>query len=252
MFAIFLLAFIQSMTEFLPISSSGHLLLVSACGISHNGLAMDVALHAGTLLAVLVYFYKDILSMLLFKNVRLIMLLALATIHIVLLGLVAGHMIEHIVRAPIWVAVCSIIFGLLLWQTDKKSKAIKTIQNMTFQDAFLIGISQIFALIPGVSRSGITMTMGRYLGLKRTDCAHFSMLLSIPTIMGAIAYIVYKNLNGDITLPSRLDLQLGITITAVFGLAAIAFLMKWLKHASFFIFALYRVILGILVLIYFF
>ena len=251
MFTTLLLAFVQSMTEFLPISSSGHLLLVSACGISHNGLAMDVALHGGTLLAVLLYFYKDIISMMLFKNIRLMLLLIWATIPVVIVGLVAGHMIEHIVRAPITVAICSIIFGILLWFVDKKSQASKDIKTMSFKDAFLIGISQIFALIPGVSRSGITMTMGRFLHLKRTDCAHFSMLLSIPTILGAIAYIIYKNINGELILPSAFDLQLGVISAAIFGMGAIVFLMKWLQHASFFVFALYRIMLGIIVLIYF-
>ena len=246
-----LLAFVQSMTEFLPISSSGHLFLVSAFGVSHNGLAMDVALHVGTLLAVLVYFYRDIWRMMLFKDMRLMSLLIVATLPVVCLGLCCGNMIENIVRAPIMVAICSIIFGLLLWFVDVKSKAKKTIQTMTMKDAFLIGCAQICALIPGVSRSGITMTMGRGLGLKREDCAHFSMLLSIPTIFGAMVYVLYKNFNGELVLPSALDLEVGILCAALFGLLAIAFLMRWLKHASFFVFAAYRVVLGLVVLIYF-
>ena len=251
MFATLLLAFVQSMTEFLPISSSGHLFLVSACGISHHGLAMDVALHIGTLLAVLIYFYRDIFQMMLFKNMRLALLLAWATIPIIFVGLCFAPLIEHIVRAPVIVAICSIVFGILLWFVDAKSKANKTIQTMNFKDAFLIGCSQILALIPGVSRSGITMTMGRYLNIKREDCAHFSMLLSIPTILGAMMYVLYKNMTGDLNLPSMFELQVGICAAACFGLLGITFLMKWLKHASFFIFAVYRIILGVLVLGYF-
>ncbi|MBP5344563.1 MAG: undecaprenyl-diphosphate phosphatase [Alphaproteobacteria bacterium] len=246
-----LLAFVQSMTEFLPISSSGHLFLVAACGISHHGLAMDVALHIGTLLAVIIYFYHDILQMLCFKNIRLALLLAWATVPIVIVGLCFAPFIEHIIRAPVLVAICSITFGILLWIVDKKNKGVKTIQSMNFKDAFLIGCSQILALVPGVSRSGITMTMGRYLKIKREDCAHFSMLLSIPTILGAMGYVLYKNMTGDLKLPSPMELQLAVWAAAGFGLLGIAFLMKWLKCASFFIFAVYRVILGILVLCYF-
>ena len=246
-----LLAFVQSMTEFLPISSSGHLFLVSACGISHHGLAMDVALHIGTLLAVLIYFYHDIFQMILFKNMRLALLLVWATLPLVIVGLCFAPLIEHIVRAPVVGAICSIVFGILLWFFDAKSKATKTIQKMNFKDAFLIGCSQILALIPGVSRSGITMTMGRYLKINREDCARFSMLLSIPTIFGAMTYVLYKSITGNFVLPSVIDLQVGILASACFGLLGITFLMKWLKRASFFIFAVYRIILGILVLGYF-
>ena len=250
MSVILLLALVQSMTEFLPVSSSGHLFLISICGFSHQGLAMDVALHIGTLLAVLIYFYRDILNMILFKNIRLMMLLICATVPIVIVGLCLGPWITYIVRAPVVVAICSILFGILLWYTDIKAPADKSIQSMSLKDAFLIGSAQILALIPGVSRSGITMTMGRYLHLNRTDCAHFSMLLSIPAILGAMAYVIYKNINGDMVMPSAIDLQVGIASAAIFGMCVIVFLMKWLQHASFFIFALYRIVLGVLILAY--
>ena len=251
MWTTLLLAFVQSMTEFLPVSSSGHLFLVSALGISHNGLAMDVALHLGTLLAVVIYFYKDIWNMLLFKNLRLTLLLAWATLPIVIVGLCFGHLIEHIARKPIQVAVCSIVFGILLWIIDKKSQSTNTFKQINFKSAFIIGCSQIIALIPGVSRSGITMTTARALKINRSDAAHFSMLLSIPAILGAMTYVIYKNITGDIVLPSAFELQTGIISAAFFGWLVIAFLMKWLKHASFAIFAIYRIILGLAVLIYF-
>ena len=251
MFSIFLLAFVQSMTEFLPVSSSGHLFLISVCGLTHQGLAMDVALHMGTLLAVLIYFFHDIWQMVIFKNMRLALLLVCATLPIVLVGLCLGPFLENIVRIPVAVAICSIIFGILLWLVDGKSKTTKTIQTINFKDAFIIGCSQIIALIPGVSRSGITMTAARALGIKREDSAHFSMLLSIPTIFGAMVYVIYKNAQGNMVLPSIVDLQMGIALSACLGVLAIAFLMKWLKRASFGIFAVYRIILGIIVLFYF-
>ena len=248
MLILIFLALVQSLTEFLPISSSGHLLLVQLFGLSHQGLAIDVALHIGTLVAVILYFGRDILDMLCLKNLRLMMQLLVATLPIILIGSIIHFYQLPLLRNALMVGVCSIFFGWLLWYIDDNFPCHRKIDQMAYRDAFLIGLSQVLALIPGTSRSGITMTCARWRGFKREESARFSMLLAIPTIFLAAAYMVWQAATGKIELPAALELNIAMSAAALFGLAAIVFLMKWLQKASFFVFALYRIILGLIVI----
>ena len=245
------LALIQSLTEFLPISSSGHLVLAKLWGFSEQELFTDVALHVGTLVAVVLYFRRDILEMLSLKNLRLGLQLFVATLPVMLLGLLIhfGHI--NLPRGGIVIGICSIVFGWLLWKVDEKYPCHRKIDQMEYKDALWIGLAQMLALLPGTSRSGITMTCARWRGFKREESARFSMLLSIPTIVLAAVYMIWQARDGQIVIPPHLDLTVGVFAAAIFGLAAIAFLMKWVQRASFFVFAVYRIILGIWVLIYF-
>lgn len=248
MAALIFLAFVQSLTEFLPISSSGHLLLVSLSGFSHQGIGVDVALHVGTLLAVIIYFWRDIWEMMSLKNLRLMMQLIVGTLPVIAVGLLIHFFQLPLLRGALIVGIFSIFFGWLLWKVDEKYPCHRKIDQMEYKDAFLIGLSQVLALIPGTSRSGITMTCARWRGFKREESARFSMLLSIPTIMLAGIYTAWQALQGHIEMPLPLDLGIAMSAAALFGLAAIAFLMKWVQKASFFVFALYRIILGIVVI----
>ncbi len=248
MISLLFLALIQSLTEFLPISSSGHLLLASLSGFSEQGIGVDVALHVGTLLAVILYFWHDILDMLSFKNLRLMLQLIVATLPVIVIGLIIHFCHVPLLRDAIVVGVCSIFFGWLLWRVDSTSSCHRKIDQMEYKDAFLIGLAQVLALIPGTSRSGITMTCARWRGFKREESARFAMLLSIPTIALAGIYMGWQAYQGKIELPAITDLSIAVMAAALFGLGAIAFLMKWLQKASFFIFALYRIVLGIVVI----
>ena len=248
MLSLLFLALIQSLTEFLPISSSGHLLLVSLSGLSHQGIGVDVALHVGTLLAVVLYFWRDILDMMSLKNLRLMMQLIVATIPVIVAGLVIHYFNLSLMRSAIMVGICSIFFGWLLWHVDDKYPCHRKIDQMGYKDAFLIGMAQVLALVPGTSRSGITMTCARWCGFKREESARFAMLLSIPTIALAGIYTAWQALQGHIELPPMTDLGVAVGAAALFGLVAIAFLMKWVQKASFFVFALYRIILGIVII----
>lgn len=257
MFDVILLSVIQSATEFLPVSSSGHLILAEAFGLSDQTLTMDVALHVGTLLAVLVYFHKDVRAMfigLFQKGPARDLTVKLITA--VLPILIGGYFLRDIVatffRSPVLVAVTSVFFGILLWRVDKTCPKKRNIAELSYRDAFIIGCAQVLALVPGTSRSGITMTCARFLGLKRIEAARFSMLLSIPTIaLGAVyqGYVSYRA-EGLSQIASP-DILWGVGLSGLFGLLAVWFLMSWVKKASFAIFAVYRVVLGIFLLVWF-
>ena len=251
MFSLFVLALIQSLTEFLPVSSSGHLLLLPFFGLSEQGIGVDVALHVGTLVAVVFYFFGDIWKILRFKNNHLLALLISASLPVALTGLSLSSLAEHYFRSPLIVGATSIFFGILLWRVDIKFRCHRKIDQMSMGEAFLIGCAQVLALIPGTSRSGITITCARWLGFKREESARFSMLLSIPTISMAALYMGWKTYTGQIVLPPMQELSLAVLTSGIFGLLAIAFLMKWVQKASFFVFTLYRVILGLFLIIYF-
>ena len=257
MFEMFLLSCIQSMTEFLPVSSSGHLILADSFGFSNQTLATDVALHAGMLIAVMAYFYKDIVRLLTgiwHKGPArtLFIHLCIATVPVVIVGFFGRTVIETTLRSPFVVAFTAIFFGILLWWVDKVAPKQKKLTGLTTKGAFLIGLAQVLALIPGTSRSGITITCARALHINRTDAARFSMLLSIPTIgLGALYILGQSILNHTAEQLLTLNLLLGVILSAVFGLFAVWFLMRWVKTASFAIFAVYRVALGLFLIYYF-
>ncbi|MBL6927726.1 MAG: undecaprenyl-diphosphate phosphatase [Rhodospirillales bacterium] len=248
------LAIIQGITEFLPVSSSGHLVIVSPLmGWPDQGLIIDVAVHVGTLGAVIVYFWRDLLAMAagIWRALtgrkdpaaRLAVQIVLATVPVIAAGYALNHFMPQGIRSLTVVAWATLGFGIVLFVTDKAGMTIRRIEHLGFSDAFVIGMAQILALIPGTSRSGITMSAARILGFERADAARFSMLLSIPTILGAgtlKGFELYQSGNADLT---------GAAILAAFmafitALIAIAALMAWLRHATFTPFVIYRIILG--------
>lgn len=254
---ILLLSFVQSATEFLPVSSSGHLVLTEKFGLSNQSLLMDISLHLGTLIAVLAFFHKDILSLLknFYKKTHeriLAIQLIIATIPACIIGFFFNDIVETALRSPIIIAFTSIFYGILLWIADKYSSSKKEFKDITIKEAFIIGCAQALALIPGTSRSGITMTCARFLGINRIDSAKFSMLLSIPVIALGAFYMIFKNATNGVLTPEMIStLSIGIVSAGIFGLIAVWFLMKWLKTASFALFAIYRIILGIILLFIF-
>lgn len=255
MFNTFVLSFIQGLTEFLPVSSSGHLIIAEKMGIVSQGLVGDISLHVGTLVAVCAYFGRDLwaIKKRLFKTRRLGDLeinLIVATIPAVVVGFFAKDIVETLFRNPMIVAITSIAFGILLWLADRTSRSSKHMTQMRCSDAFYIGCAQCLAFIPGVSRSGITMTCARWRGVKRQDSARFSMLLSVPTIFLGAVYVLYHAARGSVPIVWS-ELGAGVFFAAVFGWLAIGFLMRWVQHSSFGIFALYRVALGLFLFYYF-
>lgn len=259
-----ILALVQGITEFLPISSSGHLILIPALtGWADQGLMMDVAMHVGTLAAVLIYFRNETkgLTLAFAATVgvaparraiegtlysKLLWALVIGTIPMVIVGglIVATGANDHM-RTPEVIATTSIIFGLLLYIADKKGPTEKSLDRMAIKPALLIGVAQIFALIPGSSRAGVTMMAARYLGFTRTEAARFSMLLSIPAIIASGAATALKAFE-DATPEMWVDAAIGAGLACMAALVAIHFLMRWLEHANMTIFVLYRVLLGII------
>ena len=253
----FVLALVQSIAEFLPISSSAHLILVPRLfGWPDQGIAMDIGLHLGTLGAVLVYFWRDFYKMLIgfYRKgpaQKLFVNLCVATIPALIAGFFLEHIVETMFRSPILIAGTLIIFGIILYASDRWSISQKEIKTMSKKDAFFIGMAQCLALIPGVSRSGITMTAGRMCRIKRTDAAQFSMMMSVPIIAAAAIWHIGKLFfeNNQSILNS--SLAWGILFSFVGGLLAVSFLMKWVKTKSFFVFMIYRFVLGVYLLFIF-
>ncbi|MEN8719336.1 MAG: undecaprenyl-diphosphate phosphatase [Oceanococcaceae bacterium] len=256
------LALVQGITEFLPISSSAHLILVPALtGWADQGLAMDVALHIGTLLAVLVYFRRDVGALLgggvdllrwrYTDSARLALQVAVATLPVMACGLLFRGAIAGELRSAVVIVATTAGFGLLLWWADHRAtRAQRTIAGLRWRDVLIIGAAQALALIPGTSRSGITITAALMLGFTRTEAARFSLLLAIPTTLAAGTLGGYELWqSGDHVLQS--DALIGGALAFVSALAAIAAMMHWLRRATFRPFVIYRlllaVVLGVLV-----
>ena len=239
---------VQGLTEFLPISSSGHLVLLpDFFGWSYQGLSFDVALHAGTALALIIFFWKDWVNIIKSafskgqnnKNEfpkNILWQILVATIPAGILGLLIDKYIENHFHSVVFIAFNFAFFGWLLWYTDRKAKNNTEPQKLTYKKSFLIGLSQSIALIPGVSRSGITLTASRWLGLPREEAARFSFILSTPIIIGAFLVKLPSMSGEDI----HLSFWLGIVTATVFGLLAIKFLLNYLKKSDFSVFLWYR------------
>jgi len=253
-----ILAAVQGITEFLPISSSGHLVLAPIfLGWPDQGLVIDVAVHVGTLLAVMAYLYKDVGAMLagigrFFKGrrdagARLFMLLVIGTLPVVGAGFALHHYAADYFRSVEVIAWTTLGFGILLWIADQVGMTVRRVEHLGVFDVILIGVAQCLALIPGTSRSGITMTAARFIGMERPDAARFSLLLSIPTIIaaGTLSCIdIYRS--GNVQLATDAFVAAGLAF--VFALFAIALMMAWLRRASFTPFVVYRIVLGIFLL----
>ncbi len=262
---IIVLALVQGVTEFLPVSSSAHLILVPVLTQwKDQGLAFDVALHVGTLLAVTYYFKHELHLMLVSwtkslytttteeenSNARLAWAVILGTIPVGLAGLMFNGFIEENLRSPLVVAYASIGFGVVLWMSDRFSKKEKTEYQMTWMIVFLIGLAQVLALIPGTSRSGATMTAGLFLGLTRKASARFSFLLSIPTIMIAGGFHTLNLIKSNVAV-DWFSLLLAVLISAVSALLCIHYFLKLLDWAGMTPFVIYRILLGVFLLILF-
>lgn len=249
-----ILGLVQGLTEFIPVSSSGHLLLAhDLLGTDEGTLAFDVALHVGTLIALLVYFRKDILSIVaeIFsdsKQGRLGRLLLLATIPAALVGFMFAGYIEETLRSNIVVAVSLAGVGVLMLLAERfASKKEDADAVVTTKQGLQIGFAQVLALIPGVSRSGITMTAGFFSGLSRRQAARFSFLLAIPIIAGSAFGVLIR---GGLGETSTTLIVAGITAAFVSGLFAIKFMLHVISRVGLKPFAWYRIILAAIVLIF--
>ena len=247
MIEIFLLSLIQGITEFLPISSSSHLIIFSHyTNFENQSLSIDISLHIGSFLAVITYFHKDLINFI--KNKDLFLKILTASIPVMFFGffLVQTNFIEKLRNIEV-IGWTTLIFGILLYVSDryKLEKNIST--NFNYKSAIFIGFFQIFSLIPGVSRSGISITAARFLKFKRFDAAKMSFLLSIPTL-GAVSLLGIKNLftSEDINI-SILNLT-SIFLSYIFSLITINYFLKYIKNFSLNVFVSYRIILGLIIL----
>ena len=254
LFQILILAMVQGLTEFLPISSSGHLVLAPAVmGWRDQGLTIDIAVHVGTLLAVMIYFWRDLMRVLAgslrlvtFRggtDARLAGMLFVATLPVVGAGYFGRETLIPLFRSVEVIAWATVGFAIVLWVADRVGMTVQRIEHIGYLGAVVIGLAQVLALIPGTSRSGITMTAGRFIGMERPEAARFSLLLSIPTIAGAGVLAGYDLWQlGDIQLGYDPALAAGLAFVA--GIASIAFMMRWLQSSGFGPFVLYRLALG--------
>ncbi|MER2493745.1 undecaprenyl-diphosphate phosphatase [Catenovulum sediminis] len=252
---IIVLALIQGLTEFLPISSSAHLILPSQLlGWNDQGLAFDVAVHVGSLAAVVIYFRKDVVEILSawFKNVsggestdnsRLGWWVILATIPALLFGLLFKDIIELYARSIAVIATTTIVFGLLLWWADVKAKAHLELKLLGWQKALIIGVAQAIAMIPGTSRSGITITAGLMLGLNKSNAARFSFLLSIPIILVAGSYQTFKLVtSGELVDWAAIFWGTGLSFISAYF--CIYLFLSLIEKIGMLPFVIYRLLLG--------
>jgi undecaprenyl-diphosphatase len=262
---LFVLSLVQGLTEFLPISSSGHLVLtwkvLGSQAPERDQLIVDIAVHVGTLAAVCGYFRRDIADMVAglvaglagrpTAGTRLALFVGLASLPVIAAGFLLKDVVDDLLRNTQVIAWATLGFGVLLYVADKAGPRTRALSAMRWADALIVGLMQVLALIPGTSRSGITMTAGRLLGYDRREAARFSMLLAIPAIAGAgtlAGLDVYQS--GDLAL--GLDALIAAAMAFAAAWAAIALLMRWLAVASFTPFVVYRIALGglLLLLIY--
>lgn len=252
-----ILGVVQGLTELLPVSSSGHLYLISNFFFEWTiSDSFDIALHFGTLMAICIFFFKDWIELIKggYKKVikkedstegRIFWYIVAATIPAGIIGLIFDHYLEEYLTKPLIVATALIVMGILLYVIDKNAKSETTYEQMSFKQAFLIGISQILAFIPGVSRSGATITVGRALKVDRVAVAKYTFLLSTPIVFAAT---IFKIMEFEFSLA----FFIGVLTSFLVGLVVIKFLMEFIKKRSFKIFAIYRVALGLLVYIVYF
>ncbi len=257
-----LVAIIQGVTEFLPISSSGHLILLpNLLGIQDQGQAIDVAVHVGTLGAVILYFRQEVRRVVhgLLKSLhgefhgpdaRLALLLALATIPVVIVGLLlklTGG--SEALRSVTIIAWTTLVFGVVLWWADRSGPVEKNSDEWTAKDAFVMGLWQVLSLIPGTSRSGITITGARQLGYAREDAARLAMLMSIPTIIASGTLLGFE-VAHDMDAGLARDAGIAAVFAFVAALGALHFMMRLLKSVSFTPYVIYRIALGLFLLAY--
>ena len=246
---VIVLALIQGITELLPISSTAHLIVVP--WIFHwedPGLTFDVALHIGTLLAIGLYFIKDWVDILLHRH-KLLGQLVLATIPAGLVGVLFEHYIETTLRSPFLIAFTAISIALVMWWADNRPHLDRSMDQVTLADAMWIGCAQALAVIPGVSRSGITISTGLFRDMKRETAARFSFLLATPIVAGAGLKKAFELRHTGIPAEMKMPFLLGMAIAAISGYLVIAFFLRYLQTRNLKIFVYYRLAFGIIVLV---
>jgi len=248
MIEVLILSIIQGITEFLPVSSSSHLIIVSKyLDFENQSLSIDVSLHIGSFIAVITYFREDIFNFI--KNKDLLLKIIISSIPVMLVGflLIKLNLIDQLRNIKV-IGWTTIIFGILLYVSDKCNLSKKIKNDFTFKSAIFVGFLQIFSLIPGVSRSGITISAARILKFNRYDSAKISFLLSIPTL-AAVSFFGFKNLitSGNTDF-STLNL-ISIFLSFIFSLITIKFFLNYIKNFNLNLFVIYRIILGIFLLI---
>jgi undecaprenyl-diphosphatase len=256
---IIVLSLVQGLTEFLPVSSSAHLILGGqAFGWADQGLVFDVATHLGTLFAVLLYFRRDLAAMAASalrpvhsagdrRNRRLLFAIALASVPVLVAGFLARDLVETYLRDVRVIAWMTIVFGLLLWLADAVARRDRELDTLGWKAAALIGLAQVCALVPGVSRSGVTITAGRLLGFGPEAAARFSFLLAIPVIGAAGGYGAFKVLTGAAPIDWS-QFLLALAFSAAAGWVCIAAFLALLRRVGLLPFVLYRLALGVVLL----
>lgn len=260
LFHLAIIALIQGLTEFLPISSSGHLILLpQLTGMQDQGQAVDVAVHVGTLVAVLLYFWSDMRKAMLglprlligradTEGAKLALLLLVSAVPVIAFGLILKLTgLDTQLRSLTVIAWSMLIFGILLYWADQFGETTRAQKDWTLTDAMVVGVWQAIALIPGTSRSGITITGARFLGYNRHDAAKLSMLMSVPTIVASGALLSGEALmNADMGLLR--DCAIAAALAFVAALLALSIMMRLLRTVSFTPYVIYRVILGVILL----
>lgn len=261
-FRAIILGIVQGLSEPLPISSSAHLLLLPwILNWPEHSLTFDVALHGGTALAILVYFWRDWLELIgaFFASLRdrslsgdyhrrLVWYIVVASIPAALAGLLFESTIEEILREPVIVAPLLMIMGIVLLIADRTSSHSRSLSEIRLSDAVIIGLAQTLALVPGVSRSGITITMGLFRQMNRADAARFSFLMSGPIVMGAFLYKMLGLLRKGLPEGEATAFVVGIVVAALVGYGAIRFLLGYVQKNSFNLFIYYRLAFGGIIL----
>ncbi len=257
-----ILGIVQGLTELLPISSSAHLTLIPQIfNWSQVPDSFDVALHFGTLLAIGIFFFKDWISLIkggfnkVFKKEdsvegRMFWYIVVATIPGGAIGFILDKFASDILTKPLIIAIALIVMGIVLYIVDKRSSTKTEYENMTFKQTFLIGLSQALAFIPGVSRSGVTMTTARAMGVSRESAAKYSFMLSAPIVLAATVFklgdfIEYLSIASSTGIIAFI---LGVLTSFIVGIIVIKFLLNYLKKGSFKVFAIYRVVIGLAVI----
>jgi len=257
---ILVLAIVQGLTEFLPISSSAHLILSPYLfGFADQGFAFDVAVHLGSLLAVMIYFRKEIRTITLSwfgslgpngqadEHSRLGWAIILGTIPVVIAGLMFKGLVETDLRSPLVIAIATIGFGLLLWWADRHAKRQRDMHQLQLKDAVMIGLMQVLALIPGTSRSGITMTTALMLGFTRETASRFSFLLAIPTILMS-SVLVIADLVQQAAPVDWVALATGVILSFAAAFATIHLFLRFIERMGMTPFVIYRMLLGAVIL----
>lgn len=257
------LAVVQGIAEFLPISSTGHLILFPwFLGWKDPGLTFDVALHAGTLLAVLVFFWRMYVDMIkaaagfgdskkpeVRENRKLFWLLVLGTIPGAIAGALFEKKADSVLRNPVIIGIALIVVALVMWAGEKLTRDSESLTGVSVLDAVIVGIAQAFAVIPGVSRSGSTMSLGLFRSMKRETAARFSFLLSAPIIAGAVILKTYQvHKAGGLPADMRMPFLAGVIVSALVGFFVIGWLIRFLETRTFKPFVIYRIALGVIVL----